>query len=347
MMSPDTLERIIRLASEEYETAWFIWHGGEPLLLPLKFYKKAIELQEKYFGKDTFRVSNTIQTNGTLIDKKFMSFCKDKKINVGVSYDGPCNNILRGRTEEVEKNLEMMKKGGHMFSVSSTICAAGVNDQMKIYAGVVKKGMALSLSPVIHAGSATADMVPDADEYAEASISVFDEWLYDKDAEMPLMPHLNYVMSALGEPSESDCAHSSCLMKWLSVYPNGDVYPCAKGCPSEFRMCNVADIENLSDAFGTDAMKKMLTASIERRNRCMKECELYGYCSGGCSMDALFEGSMEMNGGASCKTFKKVFFHILGTVETILEERPDLSQYNKFVREAIVGKLVNPKIVSV
>lgn len=49
-MSLDTLERLFKMVSEEYEAAWFIWHGGEPLTLPMSFYKSAIELQERYFG---------------------------------------------------------------------------------------------------------------------------------------------------------------------------------------------------------------------------------------------------------------------------------------------------------
>jgi uncharacterized protein len=56
------------------------------------------------------------------------------------------------------------------------------------------------------------------------------------------------------------------------------------------------------------------------------------------------DGSMDRNGGNSCRIFKKIFTHILRTTEFILNEKPDLSGYNRFVREAIVGKLVNPNI---
>ena len=340
-MSYGTLEKLIRLASE-YETVWFIWHGGEPLMMPLKFYKNAIGLQEKYFGKDSHRVSNTIQTNGTLITKRFMNFCREKKINVGVSSEGPCNSL---RSSNIR--LDMMKKGGHMFSVNASVCKQSTKDQMTIYEHFVSNGIALSLSPVILSGSAEADMIPDADGYADASIEVFEKWLYDKDAEVPLMPHLQYIMSALGKPSQTDCAHSSCLTKWMSVYPNGDIYPCGKGCPQSFRLCSINEIEDLSDAFSSDAMKEILIQSIERREKCMSECSVFEYCGGGCSIDALADGSMNENGGNSCRIFKKIFMHILKTTEIILNERPDLSVYNKFVREAVIGRLVNPNIINI
>jgi uncharacterized protein len=340
-MTPETLERVIRQASE-YETVWFIWHGGEPLTLPLKFYKNALDLQEKYFGRDTHRISNTIQTNGVSMDKRYMSFCKDRKINVGISFEGPYNHLLREGTDTVQRNLDMMRKGGHMFSVSSTICRESTDRQTELYRHFVKNGIALSLSPVIRLGWADEDMIPYPDEYADASIEAFTEWLYDTEAEMPLMPHMNYLMSALGDPSPSDCAHSSCITKWICVYPNGDLYPCARGCPSEFRLCNTADIEHMSDAFRSDAMKELLIPLIERRDTCASECDLFGYCNGGCPIDALSEGSITKRNGDSCMIFKKVFGHILNVTENILCERPDLSRYNKFVREAIIGKMVNP-----
>ena len=59
-ISLDKVEKLIRMASQEYQTAWFIWHGGEPLTLPMSFYKEVIGLEEKYFGKDSMRYGNTI-----------------------------------------------------------------------------------------------------------------------------------------------------------------------------------------------------------------------------------------------------------------------------------------------
>ena len=74
----ETLDRLMRLVSEEYEAAWFIWHGGEPLTLPFSFYKKAIELEERHFGKNSFRYGNTIQTNGLNLNRRLMAFCRLK-----------------------------------------------------------------------------------------------------------------------------------------------------------------------------------------------------------------------------------------------------------------------------
>ena len=344
-MSLGTLDRLFRLLSEEYESAWFIWHGGEPLLMPFKFYKEAFDLQEKYFGKNSHRVGNTVQTNGTMLDKRFINFCKEKMINIGISFEGPYNDVLRERTDAVKENIEYLSGKERMFSVSSTISAETASKQKEIYESFRQNKTAVSFIPVIPAGCASnGKTVPNAEEYIRSSIECYDGWLHDKNAEMPLIPHYLYVLNALGEPQESDCSHNSCLTKWICVYPNGDLYPCGKGCPSEFKLGNLTEMQNISDAFRTEGFGRIIAGTVERRNRCMAECSLYKYCNGGCSIDAYYETGLGKTGGDSCRIFKEVFGHVLSSVENIIEARPDLSEYNKFVKDAVLGKLINPKI---
>jgi len=344
-MSIETIDHLFRLLAEEYESVWFIWHGGEPLLMPFKFYKEAIGLQEKYFGKNSHRIGNTIQTNGIMLDKKFINFCREKMINIGISYEGPYNDVLRERSDVVRENIEYLSGKERMFSVSSTISAETASKQKEIYEGFRANKTAVSFIPVIPAGCAVRGRtVPDAGEYIRSSIECFEDWLHDKDADVPLIPHYLYVLNALGEPQESDCAHNSCLTKWICAYPNGDLYPCGKGCPPEFKLGNIGDVKNISDAFRTEGFGKIIAGTVERRNRCMVECELYKFCNGGCSIDAYYETGIGMNGGDSCRIFKEVFGHVLSSVENIIEARPDLSEYNKFVRDAVLGRLINPKV---
>ncbi|MCL1979062.1 MAG: radical SAM protein [Methanomassiliicoccaceae archaeon] len=344
-MSINILDRLFDLLSQEYESVWFIWHGGEPMLMPFGFYKEALNLQERYFGKNSHRVGNTIQTNGTLLDRRFISFCREKMINIGISFEGPYNDVLRERTDVVRQKVEYLSNKERVFSVSSTISSETASKQKEIYDHFKQNKTAVSFSPVIPAGcAACGKTVPNAEEYIRSSIECFDAWLFDKDAEVPLIPHYLYVLNALGEPAESDCAHTSCLTKWICVYPNGDLYPCGKGCPPEFRLGNVSDVGRISDAFSSEGFGRIVTGTVERRNRCIAECGLFKYCNGGCSIDAYYETGLDSNGGDSCRIFKEVFGHVLSSVEEMIETRPDLSLYNKFVRDAVLGKLINPKV---
>ena len=340
-ISFEKLEKLFRITSRDYESVWFIWHGGEPLGLPFSFWKKVVELQGRYFSEN--RVGNTIQTNGTGLNRRMLDFCNKRNINVGISHEGPCDGILRSDGDDVERLIEKMSNGGRVFSVSSTVPAGAESRQKEIFDHFRSVGAAVSFTPVIPAGACAAhpEFVPDTDAYIKSSIETFDAWLNDSKAEMPLSPHLLYVMSALGDPHPSDCAHNSCLTRWLCVYPNGDLYPCGKACPSNLRIGNLDDFESVPDMFRTEGFANILRGTIARREKC-KSCEIFDYCQGGCSIDACWEGSMEDNGNPSCRIFKEVFTHVKAEVDAIVNEEKDLSKYNKYVRDAVLRKITNP-----
>ena len=131
-MTIELLDRLFGMLSKEYESVWFIWHGGEPTLLPYGFYKEALDIQDRYFGKNSHRVGNTIQTNGTLLDKRFINLCKEKKVNIGISFEGKFNDVLREKTLSVKENLEYLSRKERVYSVSSTISSETASKQKEI-----------------------------------------------------------------------------------------------------------------------------------------------------------------------------------------------------------------------
>jgi uncharacterized protein len=333
------------MASRDYQSVWFIWHGGEPLELPFSFWKKAMELQDRYFGEH--RVGNTIQTNGVNLDRRTIDYCRKRMINIGVSHEGPCDGILRKDCAKVDSMIRKMSSGERVFSVSSTIPAGAEGRQKEIYDYFSDIGTAVSMVPVIPAGCAAGrrDLVPDTDLFIKSSIDAFDAWLNDRDAKMPLSPHFFYVLSALGDPQPADCAHNSCLTRWICVYPNGDVYPCGKACPEEYRLGNIMEVESISDLFKTEGFRTILIDSVERRNTC-KDCEIYDKCMGGCTIDAYYEGDPQEAGGFSCVTYKAIYSHIDAFLKDIIDNERDLSKYNRYIRDSIIGKLTNPNIIT-
>jgi len=110
-------------------------------------------------------------------------------------------------------------------------------------------------------------------------------------------------------------------------------------------MGNVNEISALSEAFSSEGFRRILAGSVARREKCAS-CEVYRYCNGGCSMDAYHECGLENNGGDSCRIFREVFGHISSSIQAILDGGEDVSGLNPFVRDAIVGKLVNPRVVT-
>ncbi len=88
-MSEELLERFTKqyIESQTQPQVMFTWHGGETLMRPLSFYRKAVELQKKYAGGR--QIDNSIQTNGTLLNDEWCAFFKENNFLVGISIDGP------------------------------------------------------------------------------------------------------------------------------------------------------------------------------------------------------------------------------------------------------------------
>lgn len=342
-ISYDRLERLFRMLSQEYDSVWFVWHGGEPLSLPFSFYKNVIEMEKKIFGPN--RYGNTIQTNGLGLNRRFVKFCKDNEINLGISHEGPYDDVLRREGEKVESLIMDMLAGERVFSVNSTISRETQDRQADIFRHFRDIGAAVSLSPVLPVGCTAChkELVPDPEAYIRSSIEAFDEWFNDPDCKTPLVPHFLYVLSAMGNPQFNDCAHNSCLTKWLCVYPNGDLYPCAKPCPPEMKLGNIDDISSVTETFHCDAFGEILKGTIVRRQKC-QTCEIFDYCQGGCTLDAYYESGIENIGGDSCRIYREIFTHVKKCVDEIINGKKDLSKYNPFVRDAVLGKIVNPAL---
>ena len=87
LMSNETLELFVKeyIQAQTTPEVLFIWHGGEPLLRPISFYERVLELQRRY--ADGRRIDNCIQTNGTLVNPEWCQFFKRNNFLVGVSID--------------------------------------------------------------------------------------------------------------------------------------------------------------------------------------------------------------------------------------------------------------------
>ena len=347
LMDISTFERTVKLVKDSYRFTRFIWHGGEPILAPQSFYKEAFSIEKKYFGKNA--CENTIQTNGSLLNQRFIEFCKSNRVNLGISYEGGFGNGLRPGLDEkyIDSMVEYMVKKQHMFLISATIHGGNIDKIDNIYEKFTGMGASLSLNPVIDLGRAkdNPDLHLDPDMFAERMISLFERWAKDPNVKVPVLPFFPYVITAMdGYANISDCPHASCLTKWICVYPNGDVYPCGKACPPEYRLGNINEVSSIEELFDSDGIRNILIPSIKRRDAC-KDCSIYQYCNGGCTIDALTDGDATAPGGASCRIYKALFSHIKDFVDDIMATKPDMSGYNGFIKDVVLGKLINPQII--
>lgn len=315
VMNTDTLEQIMKITLPYFSKVSFIWHGGEPLLMGVDFYKKALDLQGKY-GENTI-VRNSIQTNLSLLTEEFVDFFIENKFYVSSSHDGVSNDYTRGNSELILSKRTLFKQknrevGNVMVLSRKTIYnlidsydffkAHKISYKMNLYIDTIKTEESKSL-------------MIDARLYLEKMSELFDCWISDVHCNIRVGNFVELIKYFLFEEKHV-CCYTSCLGKWIGVRADGTIANCVRYFPNDYLYGNVFDYVDIREAFLSSGFRNMLFDSVQRRSKC-KKCEIYDYCQGGCSNEAMFENGMENNGGNSCLCRKGIYGYVKEKVDNL------------------------------
>jgi uncharacterized protein len=140
-MSDEVLEEYIRqyIQSQSAPEINFAWQGGEPTLLGVGFFRKAVELQKKHANGKT--IANALQTNGTLLDDEWCEFFTQHKFLIGLSIDGPSdlhdkyrvNKQQQPTFDAVMRGLELLKKHKTDFNTLTVVNRANSQRPLDVY----------------------------------------------------------------------------------------------------------------------------------------------------------------------------------------------------------------------
>ena len=300
-MSEDVLEAYVRKYIESQpgrEPIAFHWQGGEPTLMGVDFYRKAIELQQRYANGRG--VSNSLQTNGTLLDDEWGRFLSENNWLLGLSLDGPqaIHDTYRldskgtGSFDKVMRGLEVLKKHKVEFNVLASVTPASTGAALEVYQFLKEVGvkfvqfmpiverlpddeaneLGLKLAVAVHWGEAVEavrmtawSVKPEA--YGDFLIRIFDEWVRNDVGTFAVMNFEWALANYVGQPAGvcqwmPRCGHSPIIEH------NGDVYSCDHYVYPEYRLGNVL----------TDDLQKMMQSASQRRFGDAKLDSLPGYC---------------------------------------------------------------------
>jgi sulfatase maturation enzyme AslB (radical SAM superfamily) len=155
MMKPEDAKKMISVASKEYSDITIVFHGGEPTLWGIENFVDVLEYQEELKKqKEGLVIKNKIQTNALLLNEEWIELFKKYHFIVGVSYDGPHNDILRMNTEKVYQNLNLLKKNKIEFGVLCVESALTINDLNTTYEWFKKEGFDFKVLALFMSGEA-------------------------------------------------------------------------------------------------------------------------------------------------------------------------------------------------
>ena len=306
----------------------FSWHGGEPLLAGIEFYRKVLRLQS-FHKPDGKSVLNGIQTNGTLIDEEWCSFLSENNFIIGISIDGPpeFHNIFRTSKDfspswhQVISGFQLLKKNGVIPEVLCVVNAENVSHPLIIYNFFKQLGAKyITFLPLVEPEAGTTsgvsrNSVP-AEEFGYFLSTIFDEWVEKDIGDIKIQIFEEAARSAFNQE------HTLCIFKSNCggvpvVEHNGDFFSCDHYVNKDHLLGNIMD-HSLTYFLDSERQKVFgMNKSISLPEYCI-ECEVRLMCNGECPKNRIIlthDGETGLN--YLCKGYKYFFNHCRPFIEAI------------------------------
>ncbi|TXT53595.1 MAG: Anaerobic sulfatase-maturating protein [Candidatus Thorarchaeota archaeon] len=346
-MSDPVLESYIRqlIQSQPAREVAVAWQGGEPTLMGLGFFKRSVELAERY-RQPGQSITYAIQTNGTLLDDAWGAFFKQHSFLVGLSLDGPqalhdayrVDKAGRGTFERVMRGWQVLKKHGVVSNILCTVHAANADHPLEVYRFFRDELGARFIQFIPIVERTTPDTARLADEgwgettdgerplYTQAGhtvtrrsvrpkqfgrflISVFDEWVRRDVGQVFVRTFDAAFANWLGAPPGVCIFQETCGLA-LAMEHNGDLYACDHFVEPDYLLGNILD-RLLIELVASEKQRGFGLAKRDTLPAACRACEVGFACHGGCPRNRFREtpaGEPGLN--YLCAGYKLFFHHI-------------------------------------
>ncbi len=344
VMSDELLERFVQeyIQAQTMSQVLFTWHGGEPLMRPLSFYRKAVALQEKYaFGR---QIDNTIQTNGTLLTDEWCEFLKEHNWLVGISIDGPQEFHDEYRRtasdkpswQKVMRGIRLLRKHGVEWNAMAVVNDFNAGYPLEFYHFFKEMGAKyIQFAPVVERMAAHSDgrhlatLVDQECPVADFSVSpaqwgdflcaIFDEWVRHDVGQTYVEIFDCTLANWVGERPgicvyAKECGHAG-VMEF-----NGDVYSCDHFVFPEYKLGNIRDRTLVEMLYGEQQRQFSCLKHASLPKQC-KECEWEFACHGECPKNR-FVNDRYGNPGLNylCSGYRHFYEHVAPYMDFMKKE---------------------------
>ena len=320
-MSPEVLDTYVRrlIDAQPGPDVQFTWQGGEPTLMGLDFFRRAVELQRRHLP-DGWRCTNALQTNGTLLDREWGEFLAEHGFLVGISIDGPAwlhdrfRVDRRGRPthERAMTGLRTLREHGVDHNVLCVVNAINAQDPLEVYRFFRDEGVDwLQLIPIVERVGARgiSERSVTGEAWGAFLVAVFDEWVCNDVSRMFVQHFEECVRMWLGRPATL-CVHAETCGLGLAMEHNGDLFACDHYVDPEHELGNITDtsLRDLADR------PEQVQFGLDKRDtlpRFCRECDVRFACNGGCPKDRFAltpDGEDGLN--VLCAGYARFFRHV-------------------------------------
>lgn len=330
MMADDILEKYISSHFEACpdDVVNFSWHGGEPLLAGIDFYRKAVAFQKRY-KPGNVAVSNGIQTNGTMLNDEWCRFFSEEGFCVGVSIDGPQEFHDRFRVSRdglpsftrTMNGIRLLRKHGIIPEILCVVNSYNVRQPLKIYNFIRKTGAKfVSFLPLVEKrpdlpAGVSSNSVPSL-EFGIFLSKIFDQWVLNGIGDIKIQIFEEAARTAFSQD------HTLCIFKKTCggvpvLERNGDFYSCDHYTGRQYLVGNIRS-RSLKELLESPQQIKFGRAKLDTLPAYCINCGVRNMCNGECPKNR-FISSPDGEPGLNylCEGYRYFFNHCKPFVEAI------------------------------
>lgn len=321
-MSEELLETVIeqQIAAAPEPAVSFFWHGGEPALLGLDFFRRIVALEKRH-RRPGMTIANNIQTNGILIDEAWCRFFAEEGFSVGISLDGPqaLHDAYRRTRDgkashrQVMQAYRLLRRHGVPVDILCVVHDRNVREPEAVYRFFKEiKAQYISFIPLVEPSPDSPNgvgprTVP-ADLFGSFLCTVFDDWVRQDIGHIVVQ-----IFEEAGRPFYGQ-NHSLCVFRETCgdvpvIEHNGDFYACDHFVAPAHRQGNIRET-SLASLLDHPAQKSFGNDKRDRLPQDCRQCDVLAMCSGGCPKDRIIrtaEGETDLN--YLCAGYRRFFRH--------------------------------------
>ncbi|MFH1971744.1 MAG: radical SAM protein [Patescibacteria group bacterium] len=285
IMGSDVLDKAIKGCLEEGRNTAITYHGGEPTLAGIEFYRNLQKIIEKY-KKPGQVVTQKMQTNATLMNEEFAQLLFNSGFLIGVSIDGPEHIHGINRTDlngnnsfsRAMEGLSILRQAGFEPSVIATITKKTLKYVDEVFDFLIENGFKeIQFSPVYDPDNNTFNI--SSDKWFKYLERIFDLWYQNGDPEISIVD-IDEVLAWMNpEIAVPLCSSNQGCINWVSIDPDGSIYPCAYFKSSmPYGNINEIDLKQVINIKTYQNYKKLF---LTPPKKCSK-CSYFKMCGNGC-----------------------------------------------------------------
>jgi uncharacterized protein len=317
-MSDETLESYTRqyIEAQQVLEVTFAWQGGEPTLMGLPFFERAVELQRQYV-KPGMRIYNSFQTNGVLLDEDWCRFFREHDFLIGISLDGPralhdAYRVDKGGQptfDRVMRGVRLMQQHRVEFNVLTCVHAANADHPLDVYRFLRDEVGTpfIQFIPIVEPRDLSRSVT--GEQYGAFLTAIFDEWVR-RDVGRIFVQLFDVALGVWSGTRAGLCVFEETCGAALAMEHNGDVYSCDHFVDPAYYLGNLERLP-LVEMVESAPQQQFGQAKHDTLPRMCRECDVRFMCNGGCPKNRLLttpDGEPGLN--YLCAGYKAFFRHI-------------------------------------